>query len=1119
VNRAIAEDDRGHEVSFPSFEGETVRERLVAALRHDLLGPEDNHESLSQSPATRYLIGMLAPHNTEVDATEDDLSENGGGAEEGVEEPPPISLTMAPSSIGLSFVASRDAQLTLICEWGEYAQDKASGGDSKDSLDDGSEADAATHKKGTRTIWARTHHRETIPLVPLSEGRSTPVFVGVDVKAEWLVRALGEKVVVSVFLTNARTAPRHKRPPDDMWLYQPRLEVRASAPEIEARRIPKTHADPDPDVASADLTYRDRLEFAAGHGVSAGWPETKKDKVDAVWTEILPQREVPLISADVLGLPDLDMRRLGAATRIQVVNEIAAPLLDAYSQWIDQRAAETAALDHASAAVALDHIQLAKDSLLRMRQGLELLNRDGPALQAFAFANRAVAMQREASVRVLSFRRKQPSPSVIPTVWRPFQLGFLLQCLASIADPRHADRRIADLLWFPTGGGKTEAYLGLTAFALAIRRLRDDNGSLSNAAGTSVLMRYTLRLLTIQQFQRASALLCACEVIRREETKLWGEEPFRIGLWVGGSVTPNSYDDSKAALIKLKNSQRVYEGSPYQVLYCPWCGTDISPQNYVCDDDLRRTLIKCPNDSCAFSWNTPEGLPLLLVDEEIYRNPPGLLLATVDKFAQMAWNGRIQSLFGRVQRKCPRHGFISAGDDHPKKHDETKGYPESVVRLVDKPLAPPDLIIQDELHLISGPLGTLVGIYEAAVETLCTRVEGAKRIRPKVIASTATIRRASHQVLALFDRDVAVFPAQGLTVDDTFFGRVDRTKPGRLYVGVFAPGKSVKTTLVRTYAALLSRAEFEYSRVGTKADPYMTLVGYFNSLRELGGALRLIDDDIPARLRVLRRRGFGPSRLIREKKELTSRARTYEIAETLKQLDRTFAEHESGAYPLDVLLASNMLSVGVDIDRLGLMVVSAQPKTSAEYIQATSRVGRQHPGLVVEVYNWVRPRDISHYERFRHYHDTFYRHVEATSTTPFSSRARDRALPAVLTSYMRQNDPDLSSEQDADRFRRTLSGLTEIAGEIAARAQRTTGRTELQVETAQQILNLADEWDRLTSARAKRPLVYTGRGLKGNDQTKTVLLRPMERDNARGAWKAAGSLREVEPDVPVVLIP
>ncbi len=298
----------------------------------------------------------------------------------------------------------------------------------------------------------------------------------------------------------------------------------------------------------------------------------------------------------------------------------------------------------------------------------------------------------------------------------------------------------------------------------------------------------------------------------------------------------------------------------------------------------------------------------------------------------------------------------------------------------------------------------------------------------------------------------------------------------------------------------------------------MTLVGYFNSLRELGGAVRLVDDDVPARLRVLRRRGFGPTRLLYEKKELTSRARSQEISSTLKHLDRTFLGKQPGAYPIDILLASNMLSVGVDIDRLGLMVVSAQPKTSAEYIQATSRVGRKYPGLVVEVYNWSRPRDTSHYERFLHYHDTFYRHVEATSVTPFSARARDRALSGVLVSYLRQGNPQLATEQGANLFDPSANLVATVTAELVERAYRVTGREEVRRETDQQLKNLVAEWRHHTAPPSARPLVYSGRGLKRDDQSKSILLQPMELELGRGLWRVAGSLREVEPELPVILI-
>jgi len=523
-----------------------------------------------------------------------------------------------------------------------------------------------------------------------------------------------------------------------------------------------------------------------------------------------------------------------------------------------------------------------------------------------------------------------------------------------------------------------------------------------------------------------------------------------------------------------------------------------------------------------------------VVDQEIYREPPSLVLATVDKFAQMAWNGRIRALFGRVDRRCPRHGFIVQGESHANTHFETAGLPSAVVQNLALPLAPPDLIIQDELHLISGPMGSLVGIYEAVIDGMSTKSSEEGPVRPKVVASTATVRRAQTQIRALFDRDAEIFPPLGIDASDSFFAVEDETTPGRLYVGVFGPGKSIKTTLVRTYSALLSRAKLEFESASLTdpngksvdvADAYMTLVGYFNSLRELGGVLRLLDDDVPARLRVLSRRRFGPQRLLFEKdRELTSRRASSEIADTLEALDRTFKSVEAGAYPIDVLLASNMISVGVDIDRLGLMVVSAQPKTSAEYIQATSRVGRTHPGLIIEVYNWIRPRDISHYERFAHYHDTFYRHVEATSVTPFSERARDRALRGVLASFVRQDVPGMAiPEASAGSFDQSLDRVQEIVEAIRDRSYRVTSNENVADETGLLIKSLAEDWDNL--AHTEEGLVYsvrgvpsTGRRAREGVRPPAVLLKPMERTTAMGAWLVAGSLREVEEEVDVVLL-
>jgi hypothetical protein len=1105
-----------------AFEGERVRDRLVAALRNDLLGPSSPDEVLLQSPSTRYLVGMLAPRGTTADSSEDESLESESD-EDGEDGAVRVSASLDPSSIGLSCVVDPGVgQIQVTASWGEYTKvERAEETDAEESasIDRDADPDATVKRPQKQYEWRRIPFETSVSLATQPTERSETEALAPGVALEWTCRRIGEALVISLFLMNCREAPADKRPPDELWLYQPKLELTGAGESFLPRARLRTSADPDPDVASADLIYAKKREFSTGHGVATNWSiGPAGDRATKVWTEVIPATEVALLEPrGAEGLPSLSMDDL-AKVDAAGIDRLITPLLDAYGAWVGDREAEVGEFQAMDQAVGADHLLLARRALARMRSGAELLKHDGKALAAFRFANAAMAEQRRHTVTVLSMRRGEAPPADIAVEWRPFQIGFILLCLVGLADETDDDRGLADLLWFPTGGGKTEAYLGLTAFTLAHRRLADRAGEFDRSCGTSVLMRYTLRLLTIQQFGRALTLLCACERLREQAPETWGHERFTIGLWVGQSATPNNYEDARAALKELVAGRQVYDRSPYQVLFCPWCGHDLSPSDYVSDDDLERTLVKCANRTCDFASSRSElGLPVLMVDEEIYRNPPSLLVATVDKFAQMAWNGRIQSLYGRVSRRCPRHGFISSGEDHPQRHNETAGYGAVAVSPVEKRLAPPDLIIQDELHLISGPLGTLVGIYETAVEGLCAQRADGRLVRPKVVASTATIRRAARQIEALFARDVAVFPPLGLNADDSFFAKeaAPEAKPGRLYVGIYAPGKSVKTALVRAYAGMLSRTRFEYESEPTaEADSYMTLVGYFNSLRELGGALRLVEDDVPARLRVLEKRGFGPGRIIYETQELTSRKRSSQIPAVLKQLDLTFADRSPGAYPIDVLLASNMISVGVDIDRLGLMVVSGQPKTSAEYIQATSRVGRVHPGLVIEVYNWSRPRDTSHYERFRHYHETFYRHVEATSVTPFSARARDRALAGVLASYVRLDRPEMSAERSANEFDPVDKSVVRIVDEISARAREVTGRDEVGAETEQQLRNLIAEWGHW--ADHEQPLVYSGRGGKSTDE-RLVLLKPMERTGGRGLWPVAGSLREVEGEVDVIL--
>lgn len=406
-------------------------------------------------------------------------------------------------------------------------------------------------------------------------------------------------------------------------------------------------------------------------------------------------------------------------------------------------------------------------------------------------------------------------------------------------------------------------------------------------------------------------------------------------------------------------------------------------------------------------------IPVYLVDEEIYAKCPTIILSTVDKFARLPWDVNTNTIFGRVDRLCSRDGYVAIGAEHSR-HNRTEELPTSILTPI-KPFLPPELIIQDELHLITGPLGTIYGAYETIIEDLCTYSAAGKKIKPKYVVSTATIKNAAEQTKCLYGRkETAQFPPNGFEIGDSFFIREIPVEndPFRRYVGICASGQSVKTALLRVYAIVLQAAYNLSQEEECKdyIDPYYTLVGYYNSIRELGGAVRLLQDDIPDRIqRIKKKYGMSKQRFLNHKVEITSRMSSYDIPKKLSQLEIPYTSKEC----LDTAIATNMIAVGMDVDRLGLMVVTGQPKQNSEYIQATSRIGRSFPGLVVTLYNPYRPRDLSHYENFTGYHSQLYRFVEGTTATPFSARARDRVLHALVISAIRLHYPNLANNDGA----------------------------------------------------------------------------------------------------------
>ena len=711
--------------------------------------------------------------------------------------------------------------------------------------------------------------------------------------------------------------------------------------------------------------------------------------------------------------------------------------------------------------------------------------------------------------------------------WRPFQLAFVLMNLPSVADPLHADRKLADLIYFPTGGGKTEAYLGLIAFTLILRRLRGKSRP-DEGRGVAVVLRYTLRLLTLDQLQRAATLMCALEEMRRRDPKKLGNARFTVGLWVGRAATANRLKDVHAALNDFSYGA---SESPFPLSKCPWCDSPIRIENVKLVDDegsisktkYTRVVVYCDGAGCQFSERerAGQGLPVLFVDEQIYQELPDFLVATVDKFAMMPWRGEAGMLFGRATHLTDLRAYGVMHD------------PPKAATPLPEGLLPPELIVQDELHLISGPLGTMVGLYEAAVDYLSERtVDGIGRV-PKVVCSTATVRRAREQIRALFSRELALFPARGIDEGDNFFARaapITAEKPGRLYVGVGASGRALRAVSVRTYATLLVAAQRWFVPKGDEkqaADPYMTLIGYFNSLRELGGMRRLVQDEVRNRVDDFDRQKrphyfigehpWAASRDLKQPTELTSRVPQDELKRTKAQLT---VRHASKETPLDVVLASNMISVGLDVDRLGLMVVTGQPKTTSEYIQATSRVGRAYPGLVVTCLNVTRPRDRSHYERFVAYHESFYREVEATSVTPFSHQALDRGLVGTLLAMIRHGVAGMEPPLGVNRLHESRAEAERLLEHLVdrARSHRDWHDDEAEANTADYVRtrgrNFFDAWENVIRTALLNAGKRTYSPLDRAKQEGPPLMfqatddRPSDRDAAQ--FEAPMSMRDVE---------
>lgn len=844
----------------------------------------------------------------------------------------------------------------------------------------------------------------------------------------------------------------------------------------------------DKEYLSIAIQDRDKPTFAIGHGTSADWGIDELNR-RYLLTSFFPIYEVPSITPNIDSLK-LDIKELASGDWIKQ-RRILDSLLDSFTTWVTRIENEAKQFSTTWRETAIENAEKCRRSLSRMEKAVNVLEANSKARTAFTLANQAILDQRIAvgqkkrEVKIVDGKpsvEPRATPSVDSPAWRPFQLGFLLQAIPEITDPSDESREVVDLLFFPTGGGKTEAYLGLTAFSVLMRRLIDPQD-----IGVCVLMRYTLRLLTAQQFTRAASLICCLELIRQKRNDL-GTSPIRIGVWLGEDQTPNQLKYAKDDLKNLVSGDS--EINKFLLLKCPYCGAQMGPlkkergkgKPLVEGYHYRASkfFFRCNDNFCPFGSINSE-LPILVIDEQIYDSPPDLVIGTVDKFAQIAWNDKTRGLFGL---------------------DESG----------DRVFSPPNLIIQDELHLISGPLGSMAGLYEVVVQELCTDKRMGKRIPPKIIASTATVARFQSQILALFGRERSfVFPPPALDSKDSFFARIENIDgfpaPGRIYLGIFAPGYSSYQTIQVRVGTSLIQAPMQLPE--DQRDPYWTGLWFFNSIRELGNTRTLIQSDMAVWSKNIFTRDHRKNkRFINNSSilELTSRMKSHEVPAAIDQLEMSLVENRKDV--IDICLASNIIEVGVDIDRLGLLVIAGQPKSTSQYIQVSGRVGRdwrKAPGLVVTVYSPLKPRDRSHFERFRSYHQKLYHYVEATSVTPYSDPVLERALHAILVAQVK-----MSISSNLGPLPYPAAEIEEARSTILEAVKRNGSQ---QLDVVEKWLDLRiDQWSAWEKTK------WTDR--EGEPQQ--ALLRnadiKLEPNESSLFWKTPNALRNVDPDCPLQII-
>ncbi len=1164
-----------------------LREILIDAIKKDSIGPREKEEEFVdfERPQSRYFSGVLYPKRTPLDESDDivegdiQTSSNENDENDDSADKTALKFDTKPSSMGLTcYLLPGTKSIDIKIKYGIYH-----GTDDK-KKDDKVENNSNTKKKKeepkqqeTKTgreryeKWIREETNETksIELVDTDEEFSS-LKIKDDCYVKYQIKLLDDKTSLSIFLTNEKETVEGEFTQDFDCIFHPEMELSSPNSEkifLNFTKIEKDSLPDDPEDRITTFLFKDEHNFAQGHNCSVDWDQDDKDnKRSWVRTTFFPTYTVPEIkprepTEEIKKL--LDMRILYEVQDSSKYKEILEPLVEKYSDWINDLTKDKKNVDP----IFVDDFDIPQhqidnclDAKQRISNGIQIISENADAAEAFRFANEAMYLQRiysqwaqenrERGGKVLRDEPETDNPKDRPS-WRLFQLAFILLNIESIYNPKSLDRKTVDLLWFPTGGGKTEAYFGIIAFTMALRRLLKKDAKTFEEEfaryGITVIMRYTYRLLTLQQFQRASALMCACERIRlrkKENRKKFGNSPFFVGLWVGRATTPNDFA-AAAERIEWMRKGTVYESeNPVILLSCPSCGRKLDAHNYKFEEqkpsetnpeDFRpkRIRIKCHKD-CFFGkpGDNDRYLPVIFIDDDIRNFCPSLLISTVDKFAQISWNYRYSSLFGNVNQYCAQDAF-RPGNARGCNHNAVgwKDGTRSPFETIPLPqgIDKSDLIIQDELHLISGPLGTLTGLYETAISALCEQ-DG---IGPKIIASTATTKKSADQISHLFAKnETKIFPSQGYRFGDSFFAEilpVSPKNPGKIYAGICATSVGGYTIDARIAATVLrkirqiremkSKYNFEgkdYSFSDDDLDPYYTLVEYYNTIKNLGASVRMYDDSIPDFIKTI----INTYEKTKPKqdtnltvKELTGRISHFDVPKTLEAVGKKL---DSKNEAIDALLCTNMLSVGVDIDRLSVLLVNGQPGSTSEYIQATGRVGRKYPGLVVTNYTYTKSRDLSYFENFLHFHTTFHKEVEPGTLTPFSARARDRGLFGVFVALIRLESCLLA--KNPERFHRKDPDVSKLVDDIKAKI---LARVELldpseKQETEKQLDSFVNRWDSLSTKhhngtiklKYRRPM-YQRRDAPKDE----VYLLNSSRDYNPQGFVIPESLREAESEV------